>query len=103
MNDKTKEIFCAPWWIDENKEDECYDVYNAMNDRIMSGIETRENAEAVCALPDFFEALKQIEEMEPGTSCDTDDGCSYYTSECGNCDEMIAIAREALKKAGVEE
>ena len=46
----------------------------------------------------MFFALSKISEMEPGTSSETDDGCSYYTSECGHCDEMIAIAREALEK-----
>ena len=59
------------------------------------------NAELMTAAPVMLEALQKIAEMEPGTSCDTDDGCSYYTSECGNCDEMISTAKEALKECGV--
>ena len=69
---------------------------------IITKAEALENARLFLAAPELYAALKKIAEMEPGTSCDTDDGCSYYTSECGNCDEMIAIAREALEKAEVE-
>ena len=69
---------------------------------IITKAEALENARLFLAAPKLYAALKKIAEMEPGTSCDTDDGCSYYTSECGNCDEMIAIAREALEKAEAE-
>jgi len=58
----------------------------------------RKYSKLISNIPIMLSALKKIAEMEPGTSCDTDDRCSYYTSECGNCDEMIAIAREALEK-----
>ena len=59
-------------------------------------------ANLLARVPDMVKALKRIAEMEPGTSCDTDDGCSYYTSECGTCDEMISIAKEVLEKCGIE-
>ena len=59
-------------------------------------------ANLLARVPDMVKALKRIAEMSPGTSCDTDDGCSYYTSECGTCDEMISTAKEALEKCGIE-
>ena len=61
----------------------------------------RKYSKLIVAIPIMLDALQQIAGMEPGTSCDTDDGCSYYTSECGTCDEMISTAKEALKKCGV--
>ena len=62
----------------------------------------RKYSKLIAAIPVMLDALQRIAGMEPGTSCDTDDGCSYYTSECGTCDEMISTAKEALKECGVE-
>ena len=61
----------------------------------------RKYSKLISNIPVMLDALRKIAEMEPGTSCDTDDGCSYYTSECGTCDEMISTAKEALKECGV--
>ena len=35
MDKRTKELFAAPWWIAENHEENCYEIYNNLNDRMM--------------------------------------------------------------------
>ena len=68
---------------------------------IITKAEALENARLFLAAPELYAALKKIAEMEPeeheedlGTS-----GTHTYTTDCHTCNEMIAIAREALEKA----
>jgi hypothetical protein len=71
---------------------------------IITKAEALENARLFLAAPELYAALKKIAEMEPeeheedlGTS-----GTHTHTTDCHTCNEMIAIAREALEKAEVE-
>ena len=52
------------------------------------------------AAPEMYEALQKIASMEPGESYD--EMCDIY-EDCITCDDMISIARAAIRKVRGEE
>ena len=61
------------------------------------------NAEIMTAAPVMLEALRQIAGMQPGEYETDVETAHTITCECNHCDDMIWIAKEALKKCGAEQ
>ena len=60
----------------------------------------RKYSKLISNIPIMLDALRKIAEMEPG-EYEEDMGTSgtyTYTTDCYTCNEMIAIAREALNE-----
>ena len=94
---KLDDLF-APWWIEENHEQNCYDIYDNKNDRIMTGIETLEEARLVCALPDLYATVIRISKYEPGRTTAPN---GLFLVTCDKCLEIIYEANNVLQMRGL--
>ena len=74
MTDETKKLFDVPLQIVANNPDRCYEIYNALGDRIASNLEDIEDAKRFHHLPELYDALAETIEEH----CDL---CINYTGD----------------------